>query len=88
MFVCASTECYYDLPLKAALEKLVDLEYSSVEVALHEDANQLKPSHVAANLDHRFWTRGRFFGQSCAQTASEDYGLHISRMLLFWAIDA
>jgi sugar phosphate isomerase/epimerase len=52
VFVAASTECFYDLPLKAALEKLVDLEYSSVEIALHEDAGQLKPSHVAANLDH------------------------------------
>jgi sugar phosphate isomerase/epimerase len=51
VIVCASTECYPSLPLTEALSRLVDLEYSSVEIALHENLNQLKPSAVAANLE-------------------------------------
>lgn len=51
MLVAASTECYYQLPLVAAMDKLVELEYSSVEIALHEDGQQLKPSEVAADLE-------------------------------------
>ena len=34
MFVAASTECFPELPLDAALERLVDLEYNRVEIAL------------------------------------------------------
>ncbi|MES1213462.1 MAG: TIM barrel protein [Singulisphaera sp.] len=51
MFVAASTECFPDLPLDAALERLVDLEYNRVEIALTEQGRQLKPSQVHANLE-------------------------------------
>jgi hypothetical protein len=51
VFVAASTECYRELPLVEVLERLVDLEYSSVVVTLHENGNQLKPSQVLANID-------------------------------------
>ena len=51
MIVAASTECFSQLPLVPAIEKLGDLEFSSIEIALHERLNQLKPSEVAANLE-------------------------------------
>jgi len=51
VFVAASTECFGDLSLPLALERLADLEYTSVELALYEDANQLRPSQVAANVE-------------------------------------
>ncbi len=51
MFVAASTACYVDLPLSAALERLVDLEYTSVEITIHETGGHVKPSDVAADLD-------------------------------------
>lgn len=51
MFVAASTECFASLPLDAALERLVDLEYNRVEIAIVERGNQLKPSEVLADLD-------------------------------------
>lgn len=51
MFVAASTECFADLPLDAALERLVDLEYTRVEIVLRERGNQLRPSQVHADLD-------------------------------------
>jgi sugar phosphate isomerase/epimerase len=39
------------LPLDAALGKLVDLEYTAVEIMIHESQGHLKPSEVAADLD-------------------------------------
>ncbi len=49
MFVAASTDCFSQLPLAEALERLVDLEYTSIEIALREDGRQLKPSDVLAD---------------------------------------
>lgn len=51
MFVAASTSCFPDLPLDAALKRLVDLEYTSVELIVHETDGHLKPSEVLSDLD-------------------------------------
>lgn len=51
MLVAASTECYYELPLNEALTKLGDLEFTNVEIALHEDGVQIKPSEVARDTE-------------------------------------
>ena len=51
MFVSASTECFLDLSLAMALERLADLEYTSVELAMFEDADQFKPSQIAADVE-------------------------------------
>ena len=51
MYVAVSTECYHDWPLGKALDRLLDLEFTAVELALFENGPQLKPSQVAANLD-------------------------------------
>lgn len=51
MFVCAATECFPELGPNEALERLVDLEYTIVELALHEEDGWLKPSEVLADLD-------------------------------------
>ncbi|MCE9544568.1 MAG: sugar phosphate isomerase/epimerase [Planctomycetia bacterium] len=51
MFVAASTDCFPELPVDAALSRLVDLEFSRVEISLHEHSNQLKPSDVANHYD-------------------------------------
>ncbi len=51
MIVAASTECFPELPLLDVFEKLADLEYSAVEIAIHEGGNQIKPSEVAANVE-------------------------------------
>ncbi|MCA9239858.1 MAG: HAMP domain-containing histidine kinase, partial [Planctomycetales bacterium] len=49
MFVCASTECFPELGPREQLERLVDLEYTVVELALHESGGWLKPSEVLAD---------------------------------------
>ena len=51
LLVAASTECFHQLSLAESLKRLVDLEYSHVEVAIHEDLDQLKPSVVAGDLE-------------------------------------
>lgn len=51
MFVAATSACFANLPLDAALSRLVDLEYTCVEVMLHESEGHLKPSQVHADLE-------------------------------------
>ncbi|MDZ4821294.1 MAG: sugar phosphate isomerase/epimerase [Planctomycetota bacterium] len=51
MFVAASTECFPDLSLTDALDRMVDLEYTGVEFGLIESGKQLKPSQVHADLE-------------------------------------
>jgi len=51
VFVAASTECFGNLTLPLALERLADLEFTSVELAVFEDIDQLKPSQVLADVD-------------------------------------
>ena len=52
MFVAASTECFTDLSPSDSIQALVDLEYTAVELALHEDGGWLKPSQIHADLNH------------------------------------
>ncbi len=51
MFVAATSRCFRDLPFDDALQRLVDLEYSYMEVMLHESEGHLKPSDVSRDLD-------------------------------------
>lgn len=50
MFVSASTECFPELPLRECMEKLVDLEFSAVDMTLDENSEHLRPSDVLSNL--------------------------------------
>jgi sugar phosphate isomerase/epimerase len=52
VLVAASTECFGDLPLPDAIGRLADLEYSNIELAIHEDGPQLRPSEVESRFDH------------------------------------
>lgn len=51
MFVSATTDCFPDLSLPAALDRLGDLEYTAVELAIFEDRDQFKPSYVLSNFE-------------------------------------
>ncbi|MEM6690432.1 MAG: sugar phosphate isomerase/epimerase [Planctomycetota bacterium] len=50
MFVAASTQCWPDLSLAECIEVLEDLDFTAIEIALHEDG-QLKPSELVEDLD-------------------------------------
>lgn len=51
MFVAASSRCFANLPLNAALLQLVDLEYTACEVMIHEHDGHMKPSEVLTDLE-------------------------------------
>lgn len=51
MFVAASTECFPELSPQEVLEALADLEYTAVELSLHESGSGLRPSQVHTDLD-------------------------------------
>jgi len=51
VIVAASSACFASLPLDSALSRLVDLEYTNVEIMIHESGGHLKPSEVHADLD-------------------------------------
>ena len=49
MFVCVSTECFPELPLHEAMERLSELEFTAVELDIHEEGGHLRPGLVAAD---------------------------------------
>ena len=51
MLVAASTECFPHLALRDAVDRIVDLEYTNLEIDIHETGQHLKPSAVAADLE-------------------------------------
>jgi len=50
LLVSATTTCYPLLPLDQVFSKLVDLEYSTVEIAIHE-SGPFKPSQVLSSFE-------------------------------------
>jgi len=51
VFVAASSECLPDLSYRDMIQRLVDLEYTAVELAIHEQGGHLKPSRVMSDPD-------------------------------------
>jgi sugar phosphate isomerase/epimerase len=55
LFVCASVESFPGLPREEIFPILVDLEFSAVELPIHEEGQSwLRPSEVLANLEGAF----------------------------------
>lgn len=51
MYVAASCNCFPDEPFSTVLERLVDLQFSSIEIDIHETGGHMKPSQVHADLN-------------------------------------
>jgi sugar phosphate isomerase/epimerase len=49
VFVAATSRCFPELPLEDALHRLVDLEFSYVELMIHETDGHMKPSEILAD---------------------------------------
>ena len=49
MIVSVSTECFPELPLAKAMERLAELEYTAVEIDVHENGGHLQPALVASD---------------------------------------
>ncbi len=50
MLVAASTESFSDLSVEDAIRRIMELEYTCVEIAIDENRARLKPSQVAEDL--------------------------------------
>ncbi len=51
MFVAVTTRCFAELSFDAALDRLVDLEFSAIELILDEAEGHIRPSEVLADLE-------------------------------------
>ncbi len=51
MFVTASTNCFSHLPSSEAIEKLADLQFSSIEMVISNDSNHLTPQLIMEDFD-------------------------------------
>jgi len=51
VFVAAFSRCFSHLPFGEALQHLVDLEFTAVEIMIHESGGHIKPSEVASDLE-------------------------------------
>ena len=80
MFVAASSLCWPDLELQAAIELLQDLDFTSVEIAIQESIGPLRPAELLADEDraiqilrssHRMDISG--FRLELASTGEEHY---------------
>lgn len=52
MFVAAASESFPGLSFQEMLERLVDLEYTALDLAICEQDSHLKPSEIHADLPH------------------------------------
>lgn len=50
MYVACSTQCFARHPLDRALRIIGELDFSKVDVAIHEDGPHLRPSEVVADI--------------------------------------
>lgn len=50
MYVACSTQCFARLPLERALRLINELEFSKVEIAIHEQGAHIRPSEVARDI--------------------------------------
>lgn len=51
MFVAASTECFPELSPPDVLEQLNDLEFTAIELPLHESGGWIRPSEIEAEFE-------------------------------------
>jgi sugar phosphate isomerase/epimerase len=51
VFVAAFSHCFSHLPFGEALQHLVDLEFTAVEIMIHESGGHIRPSEVASDLE-------------------------------------
>ena len=82
MLVAASTECFSELTLPDVYEKLIELEFSAVEICIDEKGLQLKPSEVRESIEkaiavcrdiHRHDVTGYYVSPEPGENYYEDF---------------
>lgn len=51
MYVAVSTDCLPDVPMPDVVDSFIDLEFTTVEIALRENQSPLSPSRIAAEFE-------------------------------------
>ena len=51
MFIAVSTDCFPEIPMPDVVEAFIDLEFTTIEVALRENGTVLSPSRIEAEFD-------------------------------------
>ena len=51
MFIAVSTDCFPDIPMPDVVEAFIDLEFTTIEVALRENGTVLSPSRIDREFD-------------------------------------
>ncbi len=46
MFIAISTDCFPDIPMPDVVETFIDLEFTTIEIALRENGGPLSPSRI------------------------------------------
>ena len=51
MLIAATTECFKHLSFDEAVQRISDLEFTCIEISIHEDSQQLTPEEVVEDLE-------------------------------------
>ena len=51
MYVAVSTDCFPDVTMPDVVDAFIDLEFTTIEIALREDGTSLSPSRIDAEFD-------------------------------------
>ncbi len=51
MFVAATTACFPEVPFPEVIELLMDLEFTAIEVAIHDDGQQMTSERIVDHFD-------------------------------------
>lgn len=51
MFIAVSTDCFPDIPMPEVIDVFIDLEFTTIEIALRENGTLLSPSRIQDEMD-------------------------------------
>jgi sugar phosphate isomerase/epimerase len=51
VYVAVSTDCFPDIPMPDVVDAFIDLEFTTVEIALRENGSPLSPSRIDSDFD-------------------------------------
>jgi sugar phosphate isomerase/epimerase len=51
VFIAVSTDCFPDIPMPDVVEVFIDLEFTTIEIALRENGTVLSPSQIENDLE-------------------------------------
>lgn len=51
MFIAVSTDCFPEIPMPDVVEVFIDLEFTTIEIALRENGTILSPSRIDSDFD-------------------------------------